>query len=122
MVIYQKFSGASTALMSTFLKQLFAFGLAAVILQLPQHAALAADPCKGVDTKLSATRKADYSRLVANGLDQKVQPSKISIINFMQAGTWTIVYADVPVADPGYFFLRLFVRKPRAEGSVGRNR
>ncbi|RVN82920.1 hypothetical protein CN105_24560 [Sinorhizobium meliloti] len=58
--------------MSTFLKQLFAFGLAAVILQLPQHAALAADPCKGVDTKLSATRKADYSRLVANGLDQKV--------------------------------------------------
>ncbi|KKA07888.1 hypothetical protein VP03_31410 [Sinorhizobium meliloti] len=90
--------------MSTFLKQLFAFGLAAVILQLPQHAALAADPCKGVDTKLSATRKADYSRLVANGLDQKVQPSKISIINFMQAGTWTIVYADVPVADPGYFF------------------
>ncbi|WGI79026.1 hypothetical protein QC756_30470 (plasmid) [Sinorhizobium meliloti] len=55
----------------TFLKQLFAFGLAAVILQLPQHAALAADPCKGVDTKLSATRKADYSRLVAKGLDQK---------------------------------------------------
>ncbi len=22
----------------------------------------------------------------------------------MQAGTWTIVYADVPVADLGYFF------------------
>lgn len=87
--------------MSTFLRQLFVFGLAAVILQLPQNAVLAADPCKGVDTKLSAKRKADYSRLVAKGLDQKVQPSKISIINFMQAGTWTIVYADVPVADPG---------------------
>ncbi|WP_028004612.1 hypothetical protein [Sinorhizobium meliloti] len=98
--------------MSTFIKQLFVFGLAAVILQLPQHAALAADPCKGVDTKLSATRKADYSRLVAKGLDQKVQPSKISIINFMQAGTWTIVYADVPVADPGYFFFDSSSGKP----------
>ncbi|KKX25718.1 hypothetical protein [Rhizobium sp. LC145] len=89
--------------MAIFLRQLLVFGLTAVLL-LPHHAALAADPCKGVDTNLSAQRKADYSKLVAKSLRQNVKPSKISVMKFMQAGTWTVVYADVPVADPGYFF------------------
>lgn len=89
--------------MTIFLRQLFVGVLTASIL-LPLHAVSAADPCKGVDTKLSAQRKSDYSKLVARSLNQDVKPSKVSVMKFMQAGSWTVVYADVPVADPGYFF------------------
>ena len=78
----------------------------------PQHVALAADHCKGVDTKLTTQRKSDYAKLVATSLDQNVKPSKINIEDFMQSGTWTVVFAEVPVADPGYFFFDSSSGKP----------
>lgn len=90
--------------MSRFPRQLAVLGLLAAALAVQHNAALAASPCKGVDTKLTAQRKSDFARLVAQSLDQNVKPSKITIMGFMQSDTWTIVYADVPVAEPGYFF------------------
>ena len=32
------------------------------------------------------------------------KPSAVDVYEFMQAGTWTMVYATVPTSDPGYFF------------------
>nr|WP_245432728.1 hypothetical protein [Mesorhizobium loti] len=90
--------------MTKLFRQGFATTLLAGTLATSLGVALAAPACRGVDTKLTAQRKADYAKLVARSLNQKVKPSKVTIQGFMQSGTWTVVYADVPVADPGYFF------------------
>lgn len=90
--------------MTRFLRQIAAIGLLTGILTVQQNAALAAPPCKGVDTNLTAQRKSDYAKLVAKSLDQNVKPSKVTVMAFMQSDTWTVVYANVPVAEPGYFF------------------
>ncbi|MCO5066895.1 MAG: hypothetical protein M9924_21235 [Rhizobiaceae bacterium] len=93
-------------------RELGAIGLLAGIIILPHHAALAADHCKGVDTKLTAQREADYAKLVAKSLDRNVKPSKVDVQDFKQSGTWTVVFAEVPVADPGYFFFDSSSGKP----------
>lgn len=93
------------------LKPLVAIGLFLGLLQFPQHAT-AADPCKDVDAELTSQRKSDYARLIAKSLDQNVSPSKVDVEEFMQSGTWTVVFADVPVADPGYFFFDSSTGKP----------
>ncbi|WEX07530.1 hypothetical protein [Chelativorans sp. AA-79] len=80
-----------------------AIGLSVGALQIPQHA-VAADPCGGVDTKLTSQRKSEFAKLVAKSLDQNIRPSRVDVQEFMQSGTWTVVYAELPVADPGYFF------------------
>ena len=90
--------------MTRFLGQLVSIGLLAGAMAVPYNAALAASACHGVDTKLNDQRKTDYAKLVAKSLNQNVRPSKVDVQGFMQSGTWTIVYAAVPVADPGYFF------------------
>ena len=87
-----------------FLGSIGAISLLAGIIFYPQHSAIAADYCKGVDTKLTTQRKSDYAMLVARSLDQNVKPSQINIKDFMQSGTWTVVFAEVSLADPGYFF------------------
>ena len=89
-----------------------AFLVAVGGLQFTSATALAADPCKGVDTKLTTQRKADFAKLVAKSLDQNVKSFKVDVQEFMQSGTWTVVYADVPVADPGYFFFDSSSGKP----------
>ncbi|TKT75059.1 hypothetical protein [Aquamicrobium sp. LC103] len=71
--------------------------------------------CKGVDTALTPERKATYSTLVAHSLDAKVAASKVEIHTFMEAASWSVVYADVPIADPGYFFFKIVDGKPRFE-------
>jgi hypothetical protein len=98
--------------MTRSLGQLGAVGLLVSALLLPQHAASAADACKGVDTKLTAQRKSDYAKLIAKSLDQNVKPSKVDIQEFMQSGTWSVAYAEVSVADPGYFFFDSSSGKP----------
>ena len=90
----------------------FAFLMAAATMQMTSNAAMASNPCDGVDTKLTAQRKADYARLIANSLDQHVEVSTVDVLEFMQAGTWTVVYAAVPIADPGYFFFDSSSGKP----------
>lgn len=74
------------------------------------HPAMAASPCSGVDTQLTKQRKADFAKLIAQNIhkkvksSQKVKPSQVEIDNFMQSGKWTVVFASVPIAEPGYFF------------------
>ena len=99
-------------LTSRYFGQLGVIGLLAGTLIIPQHAALAGDRCEGVDTKLTAQRKSDYAKLVAKSLDQNVKPSQVDVQDFMQSGTWTVVFAGVPVADPGYFFFDSSSGKP----------
>jgi len=64
----------------------------------------AAVPCATVDQQLTHNLKIQYASLIAGSLEGKVQPSKVNINSIMRSGTWTVVYASTPVADPGYFF------------------
>lgn len=86
-------------------------GVAVLSLSL-SSAAVAKVTCKGVDTALTAERKATYSKLIANSLNAKVAASKVEIETYMEASSWSVVYADVPVADPGYFFFKSVNEKP----------
>jgi hypothetical protein len=63
--------------------------------------------------RLTKQRRVDYAKLVAESLNQNVKPSTVDVNKFMQAGTWTVVYADVPTADPGYFFFKSATGKPQ---------
>lgn len=66
--------------------------------------AAAADPCAGVDQSLTKQNKAEYAKLIAKSLDKKVKPASIEIDAALRSGTWTVIYASTPIADPGYFF------------------
>ncbi|MBN9045712.1 MAG: hypothetical protein J0H18_08600 [Rhizobiales bacterium] len=72
----------------------------------------AADPCAGVDRTLTSELRKEYAVLISRSLEVKVKPSKVDIDSIMQAGTWTVVYASTPVADPGYFFFDSSSGKP----------
>jgi hypothetical protein len=93
------------------LKQILAVGIL-VAGHFACQPANARPACKGVDTRLTKQRRIDYAKLVAESLQQNVESSKVEIDKFMQAGTWTVVYANVPVADPGYFFFDSSTGKP----------
>ncbi|WP_448955018.1 hypothetical protein [Labrys neptuniae] len=69
--------------------------------------------CEGVDTHLTKQRRVEYARLIAGSLGTKIQPSKVDVMKYMQAGTWTVAYASVPVADPGYFFFETSAGTPK---------
>jgi hypothetical protein len=88
----------------TVFKQILAFSILAGIGHVACQPAHAGTPRRGVDTRLTKQRRVDYRKLVAESLNQNVKPSTVDVYEFMQAGTWTMVYATVPVADPGYFF------------------
>ncbi|WCK79854.1 hypothetical protein [Agrobacterium fabrum] len=66
--------------------------------------AAAADPCAHVDQSLTKQNKAEYATLVAKSLDKKVKPASIEIDAALRSGTWTVIHASTPIADPGYFF------------------
>ena len=66
--------------------------------------AAAADPCAGVVQSLTKQKKAEYATLIAKSLDKKVKPTSIEIDTALRSGTWTVIYASTPIADPGYFF------------------
>ena len=103
--------------MTTIFKQILAFGVLAGVAHLacdPAIAGHAGQACRGVDTRLTKQRRVDYGKLVAERtLNQNVKPSTVDVYEFMQAGTWTMVYATVPVADPGYFFFDSSAGRPR---------
>ena len=73
------------------------------VLGLSQHA-IAANPCAGVEQSLTKQNKADYASLIAKSLDKKVKPANVEIDAALHSGTWTVIYASTPIADPGYFF------------------
>lgn len=67
-------------------------------------ASYAGDPCATVDQHLTHNLEIQYASLIAESLDGKVRPSKVDVDSIMRSGTWTVVYASTPDADPGYFF------------------
>jgi hypothetical protein len=97
--------------MTTVFKQILAFGVLAGLAHFASQPADAGPACKGVDMRLTKQRRIDYAKLVAESLNQNVKPSTVD--KFMQAGAWTVVYADVPTADPGYFFFESSKGQPR---------
>lgn len=76
------------------------------------QASYAADPCAGVNQTLTKDLKKQYAPLIAKSLNGKVNPSKVDIDSIIQSGTWTIIYASTPIADPGYFFFNSSSGKP----------
>jgi hypothetical protein len=99
--------------MTTVFKQILAFGVLAAVTHLACQPADAGSACKGVDMRLTKQRRVDYAKLVAESLNQNIKPSAVDVNKFMQAGTWTVVYADVPTADPGYFFFESSKGQPQ---------
>ena len=83
-------------------KQLAA-ALVVGLLSLPAAPARAA-PCPGVDQSLTAARKQEYARLVADDLRGDVQPRRIKVLAFMGQAPWSVAYVSTPVSDNGYFF------------------
>ena len=76
-------------------------GLALTLAYQPSYAA---SPCDSVDTQVTKQLKLQYSKLIAKSVGQKVKASEVGIDKYMRAEDWVVIYADVPVADPGYFF------------------
>jgi hypothetical protein len=105
--------------MTTVFKQILAFGVLAGVTHLACQPADAGPACKGVDMRLTKQRRVDYAKLVAESLNQNVKPSTVDVNKFMQAGTWTVVYADVPTADPGYFFFECSTGRPQFKDAWG---
>jgi hypothetical protein len=64
-------------------------------------------------------QRADYAALIAKSFRKKVKPTAITIETFMKSGDWAVVYADVPVADPGYFFFNLSGKTPKLKDVWG---
>ncbi|KAB2722203.1 hypothetical protein F9K73_08315 [Brucella intermedia] len=93
--------------------------LLAVALALPAGSASARSACAGVTTTLTKQHKTDYRSLIAQSLGKKVKPASVDIQRFMQYGNWSVVYADVPVADPGYFFFDLSGKSPKLKDVWG---
>ncbi len=62
--------------------------------------------CAGMETGLSSARRQEYAGLVADAVERKVKPSEVTIHKFLSNGSWRVVYADIPIADPGYFFFQ----------------
>jgi hypothetical protein len=69
-------------------------------------AAEAAQPCAGVDTNMSPERKQEYAALVTKAMTAKIKPSAVKILNYMEAGSWSAVYASTPASDDGVFFFQ----------------
>jgi hypothetical protein len=99
--------------MTTVFKQILAFGVLAGVTHFACQSADAGPACKGVDMRLTKQRRVDYAKRVAESLNQNVKPSTVDVTKFMQAGTWTVVYADAPVAEPGYFFFESSKGQPQ---------
>nr|WP_313618879.1 hypothetical protein [Brucella anthropi] len=93
--------------------------LLAVAMAFPAGSAFAKSPCDSVTTTLTKQQKTDYRSLIAQSLSKKVKPASVSIESFMQYGNWSVVYADVPVADPGYFFFDLSDKLPKLKDIWG---
>lgn len=66
--------------------------------------AIAANPCAGVDQSLTKQIKTEYAAHIAESLHKKVKPASVEVDAVLRSGTWTVVYASTPIADPGYFF------------------
>lgn len=67
----------------------------------------------GMGTSMPHARELGYTDLIAGVLDRKVQPSEVTIRGFLSSGSWSVVYAEVPIADPGYFFFEKVNGRPR---------
>ncbi len=62
--------------------------------------------CAGMDTSLFPARKQEYASLVAAAVEGRVKSSEVTIHLFLSDGPWSMVYADIPIADPGYFLFQ----------------
>jgi hypothetical protein len=63
--------------------------------------------CAGVNTEAPQALKYKFAGLVAAAVGQDVKLSQVTIETFLSSGSWSMVYAVTPVADPGYFFFQL---------------
>ena len=99
--------------MTGMIKTASILGLMLSALLTSAHAASAKSACDGVTTTISTQQKADYAALIAKSFGKKVKPASVKINSFMQYDKWSIVYADVPVADPGYFFFDISPNVPK---------
>lgn len=99
--------------MSGTVKTALVFGLLLSATVGSANSAVTKSACSGVTTTITKQQKADYAALIATSLGKKVKSASVKINSFMQYENWAIVYAGVPVADPGYFFFDLSSKTPK---------
>jgi hypothetical protein len=65
---------------------------------------IAANPCAGVSTTLSATEKRMYARSVSSSLTNGATPAQIKIEKAISLKNWTAVWATPKDMEQGIFF------------------
>lgn len=66
-------------------------------------AVMAQETCFSLDTALTVVRAQEYAPLIAQAAEGTT-PEQVEFLSFVESGSWSVVYAATPVADPGYFF------------------
>jgi len=72
-------------------------------LLLTSPAVMAQETCFSLDTALTVVRAQEYASLIAQAAEGTT-PEQVEFLSFVESGSWSVVYAATPVADPGYFF------------------
>ena len=72
-------------------------------LLLASPAVMAQETCLSLDTALTVVRAQEYAPLIAQAAEGTT-PEQVEFLSFAESGSWSVVYAATPVADPGYFF------------------
>ena len=67
--------------------------------------AAAADPCAGVDTRLTPQRQQHFAPIVAQ-VAGGVAPAGVEITDYAAEGDWIFVYASFAELEPAFFFFR----------------
>ncbi len=92
------------------MRKLAAFVILCIAFSVP-HRAWSASPCDGVDRSLTPERKAAFSIAIAKQLHLR----KVDVWEAFQFGGWSIIYVDVPEADPPFLF---YSHDPRTSSPV----
>lgn len=79
-------------------------GLVVMFSVLASSPALAQEGCFDLDSGITVVRAQEYAPLIAQAAGDDVEPEQVEFISFTQSGSWSMIYASTPVADPGYFF------------------
>jgi len=90
---------------------------AVLCLAFSSSAVAAQEDCDGIDVGITVVRAQEYAPLIADAAG--TSPEEVEFISVLESGSWTVVYAATPVADPGYFFFEAADGKKQFEDVWG---
>jgi hypothetical protein len=75
-----------------------------MVFALSAATASAVEPCDGVDRRLDAGRREQFSALIAQAIKTPHTAEQITVSRFMQSGRWSAAWAGAKDLEPGVFF------------------